>query len=142
MTSATRLLSGLAAILRDGELGLPPGTALILVAVASATLGVDAALSDNLGSGKLSGSQVGILRRSRNRSSARRKRVEAVARGRAEQKVDNPGSHSRSDRSPFDVPPVTSFYPLEDSEKEAIQRVLRDHEVERQREASKHTSAA
>jgi hypothetical protein len=56
-----------------------------------------------------------------------------------DKKQGNPGGMNSSawDRSPFGIPPVTSFYPLEDSEKEAIERVLREYEAQRQHGAAK-----
>jgi hypothetical protein len=56
-----------------------------------------------------------------------------------DKKQDNPGGMNPSswDRSPFGIPPVTSFYPLEDSEKEAIERVLREYAAHRQHDSSK-----
>jgi hypothetical protein len=67
--------------------------------------------------------------------------VEAVAKERNNPTAADSSCHDGSDGSPFPIPPVTSFYPLEDSEKKAIERVLRAHEAERRREASKPASA-
>jgi hypothetical protein len=43
--------------------------------------------------------------------------------------------------SPFSVPPVTSGYPLEEREREAIERVLRESENDREAEASEKEAA-
>lgn len=45
------------------------------------------------------------------------------------------------EQSPFSVPPVTSGYPLDEKEREAIERVLRQNEHEREREESEPEAA-